>query len=148
MEISPPSQPGSIPLINTPSAANSRLKAMVADSDCRNTARAPCISPAPILCATCTENPVAAAAHNPQKSHVVVETSPMEADASAPRLPTIAASIYCIIMEDNCAMTAGMLSCTVRRSCCPNVIGLPSRLNASNPFVFSACVIIVRSFLS
>ena len=146
MEMSPPNQTGNAPLITMPSTASNRLKTSVAVSDCRNTARAPCISPAPILCATCTENPVAAATQSPQKSHVVVETSPIEADASAPRLPTIAASIYCITMEESWAMTAGTLSCTVRRNCCPNVIGFPSRIIASRPSVFSACIFI-RSVL-
>ena len=51
----------------------------------------------------------ATAAHSPQNSHVVVDTNPMEADAFAPRLPTIEASIYCIAMEDNWAITAGAL---------------------------------------
>lgn len=69
----------------------------------------PCEVAGPIRCATCTENPVAAAAHSPQNSHVVVDTNPMEADAFAPRLPTIEASIYCIAMEDNWAITAGAL---------------------------------------
>ena len=40
-------------------------------------------SSAPIRWATCTEKPVDAAAQSPQKSHVVVDTSPMEADAEA-----------------------------------------------------------------
>lgn len=48
---------------------------------------------APIRWATCTENPVAAAVHTPLKSHVVVDTSPMDAEAFAPRLPTIEASM-------------------------------------------------------
>ena len=91
---------------------------------------APRMSPAPIRCATCTEKPVAAATHNPQKSHVVVETKPIAADSSAPRLPTIAASIYCMTMEESCAIIAGTLNCTVRRNCWDRVIGLPSRIMA------------------
>jgi len=31
--------------------------------------------------------------HTPLKSHVVVDTSPMDAEAFAPRLPTIEASM-------------------------------------------------------
>lgn len=45
-------------------------------------------------------NPIAAAAHIPQNSQVVVETNPMEAAAFAPRLPTIEASMYCMAIED------------------------------------------------
>jgi hypothetical protein len=43
----------------------------------------------------------------PQKSHRLVETSPTAAESSAPRRPTIAASIYCIIMLDSWAIIAG-----------------------------------------
>lgn len=61
-------------------------------------------------CATWTAKPVEAALHKPLNSQVVVETRPIEAEALAPRLPTIAASIYCITMEDNCATIAGILN--------------------------------------
>ncbi len=93
--------------------------------------------------ATCTENPVETEAHNPQKSHVVVDTNPMEADASAPRLPTIAASIYCMIMAESWVTMAGTLKAAVRRNCSPKVMGRPSRMRASKPSVsfalFSMC---------
>ena len=57
---------------------------------------------------------------------MVDATRPMEADASAPRLPTIAASMYCITMEDSWANIAGKLNLSVRLSLCEKVIGLPS----------------------
>ena len=79
--------------------------------------------------ATCTENPVAAAAHKPQNSHVVVDTNPMEAAAFAPKLPTIDASMYCMAIDDTCAMMAGTLRYTVKRNCCPSVSRLPSRIS-------------------
>ena len=47
--------------------------------------RAQSQSSAPIRWATCTEKPVDAAAQSPQKSHVVVDTNPIEAEAFAPR---------------------------------------------------------------
>lgn len=59
------------------------------------------ISPAPMAWATCTAKPVDTAEHRPLNSQVVVETSPMEAEAFAPKLPTMAASMYCITMDDN-----------------------------------------------
>ena len=112
-----------------PATASSELKISVAVTDWRSIFLAPAKSPAPILCATWTENPVAAAAHNPQNSHVVVEISPMEAAAFAPRLPTIEASIYCMAIEETCAIMAGTLRYAVRRNCCPNVIRFPSRIS-------------------
>ena len=48
-----------------------------------------------------------AAEHKPQNSQRLVDTSPTAALSSAPRRPTIPASIYCIMMLDNCAMMAG-----------------------------------------
>ena len=82
----------------------------VAVKACRNMLRAPCASFAPILCAPCTENPVEHATHKPPNSHMVVDTNPIEAEASAPKLPTIDASIYCMTIDDNCATMAGTLS--------------------------------------
>ncbi len=94
--------------------------------DWRRTFLAPVKSPAPIRCATCTEKPVAAAAHSPQNNHVVVDTSPIEAEAFAPKLPTIDASTYCMAIEDNCAIIAGTLRYAVNSNCCFSVIFLPS----------------------
>ena len=132
-----PNHSGKTPLIATPMAASAKLNNVVEVTACRNTLRAPCISPAPILCATCTENPVDDAMHSPQNNHVVVETRPMAAASSAPRLPTIAASIYCITIEESCATTAGTLNITVKCICWPKVIGLPSRIRASKPVLVS-----------
>ena len=80
-------------------------------------------------CATCTEKPVAAAEQMPENSHVVVDISPMDAEAFAPRLPTMEASMYCMAMDDSCAMMAGPLSRAVSRSCCPHVSFCPSRMS-------------------
>ncbi len=83
-----------------PIAAKEMLNSNTNGTDWRSMRRAASKSLAPTLWATCTEKPVAAALSNPQNSHVVVETRPMEAEASAPRLPTIEASIYCMAMAD------------------------------------------------
>ena len=48
-----------------------------------------------------------AAEHKPQKSQRLVDTRPTAALSSAPRRPTIPASIYCIMMLDSCAIMAG-----------------------------------------
>ena len=48
--------------------------------------------------------------HKPPINHVDVETRPIAAEALAPRLPTMAASMYCIAMELSSAKIAGMLS--------------------------------------
>lgn len=67
-------------------------------------------------CAVCTENPAIAAEQVPQKSHSVVDTSPIAAESAAPRRPTMAASIYCIIIDDNWAIMAGHDSFSVSAS--------------------------------
>ena len=142
MDSSPPSQRGRLPLIEVPMAASRMLNSAVATNACLSTERALPNSPAPIWCATCTEKPVAEAVQTPQNSHVEVDTSPMDADASAPRLPTMAASIYCITMYETCARTDGMLSLAVSSSCCRRLICLPSRMRASRASVLS-----VRDFI-
>ena len=53
----------------------------------------------------------------------------MEAEAFAPKLPTMEASMYCMAMDDSCAMMAGALSKAVSRSCCPHVSFRPSRMS-------------------
>lgn len=121
-----------------PVAPHSRPKLPTATSAWRRMARAFVMSPAPMAWATCTENPVAAAEHDPLNSHVVVDTSPMAAAASAPRLPTMAASMYCIRMDDNWAMMAGTLSIRVSCSCWRVVIGSPWRMRASRESVVIA----------
>ena len=73
----------------------------------RTTARAPAVSPPPSRCATCTEKPMVSMEHTPQNSHRLLFIRPTDALASAPRRPTIEASIYCITMVDSCAIIAG-----------------------------------------
>ena len=124
--------------------ASRRLNANTATTDCRNTRCAPSQSPAPMRWATCTEKPEAAALSSPPKSHVVVDTKPIAAEASAPRLPTIDASIYCITIDDNCATTAGTLSITAKRTFCPADIVRPSRIIASN-LSASVFILIIQS---
>ena len=47
-------------------------------------------------------------------------TSPIEAEACAPSEPTIAASIYCIRIEEICERIPGMLSFLTKFICCLN----------------------------
>ena len=126
-------------------AAMTRLNSSVAVMPCRNTERALCQSPAPMQCATCTEKPMAAAEHSPPNSHVLVDIRPMDADAFAPRLPTIEASMYCMAMDDSCVIMAGMLSSTVRWICSLRVSGLPSRMRASRRSVVPVLFICAMS---
>ncbi len=65
----------------------------------------------------CFKTAWAAAEQSPQNSQVEDAISPIDADDSAPSEPTMAASIYCITMVDNCATIAGKLNTAVRRSC-------------------------------
>lgn len=69
-------------------------------SDCLKIACDLFISPAPTACATCTAKPAAAALIKAPKSHVVDATKPTDAEASAPNEPTIAASIYSMMISE------------------------------------------------
>jgi hypothetical protein len=72
----------------------------------------------------------------PPNSQIVVDTSPIEAESSAPRQPTIDASIYCITIDDNCASTAGKLSKNVSLNCCPKVNSCPVLIKAKRASLF------------
>ena len=126
MASSPPSQRGSGPLTARPTTISIILKISVIVIDCLNTALALDMSFAPRKWETITKKPVAQAVVSPPNSHVVVETMPIDAEASAPRLPTMEASMNCIKIDDNWEMMAGILNCTVSMSCCPSDIGCPS----------------------
>ena len=54
-------------------------------NDWRNTRRAASKSLAPMKCATCTENPILAAAASPPNSQPEDSTNPIDAEALAPR---------------------------------------------------------------
>ena len=62
---------------------------------------------------------------------VLVAIRPMEADGLAPRCPTMAVSMYCIITEESCARMAGTASSIVNCSCSPKRISRPSRMSDS-----------------
>lgn len=72
-------------------------------------------------CAVWTEKPLAIEMQSPLRSQVEVDTRPMEAEACAPKLPTMAESMYCIAMELSSARIAGTLRaitfpiCTLRK---------------------------------
>ena len=97
-------------------------------SDCRSTRRAASKSLAPMKCATCTEKPIFAAEASPPISHPVVSTSPMEAEALAPRCPTIEASMKNITVAEICARMEGILRLTMSQSFSRWVIVRPSRI--------------------
>ena len=98
MDSSPPSQPGRNGHIAQAIHIAAKPNTDVAARACLSTSLAIRNSPAPTRCATCTLNPTDAAERIPPKSHVLVDIRPIAADASAPRLPTIEASIYTITM--------------------------------------------------
>ena len=63
---------------------------------------------------------------------MLVLTRPMLALAAAPRLPTMLASIYCIMMCTSCAIMLGKLSKAVSLTCDIASSLPPSRMNESN----------------
>ena len=96
--------------------------------DCRSTRRARSKSLAPMEWATCTENPMLAAEASPPSSHPVVSTSPMAAEARAPKCPTIEASMKNMMVADICANMDGILRLMISLSFSPCVISRPSRM--------------------
>ena len=62
---------------------------------------------------------------------MVVDTNPTEAACIAPKRPNIEASIYCIKIDESCAMMAGALSMAVSSNCCRIVMGDWLRMSAS-----------------
>lgn len=109
---------------------------------CRSTSLASSSRFAPIRWATWTEKPVAREMHMPPSSQVEVDTRPMEAEALAPRLPTMAASMYCMAMELICARMAGTLSVSTCTNCSLQVSG-----GRPGPLWDRACSSIFRSSL-
>ena len=104
---------------------------------CRSTSLASSSRFAPIRWATWTEKPVAREMHMPPSSQVEVDTRPMEAEALAPRLPTMAASMYCMAMELICARMArraAPLRAADRRSSRPHCRGWREKCPAHSPF--------------
>ena len=89
IEESPPSHTGSRP--DMPHPTNPKATATMPTENIAwpTIRRALSSLSAPIKCAAWTEKPATIAEPIPQKSHVVVDTIPIDAEASAPRLPTI-----------------------------------------------------------
>ena len=110
-------------------------------SACRNMERACLYSPAPTACATCTEKPDATARMTPPKSQVLEETSPMAAEAPAPRTPTMAASIYCMMISEICARMAGMLRRYTKEIRSPRDISSFLRIRAVKSNSVIICII-------
>ena len=98
---SPPSHTGSFGAMARPASVahseNSRQDVM----PCLTTERALLCSRAPRRWATCTEKPIVTIEHMPQKNHSDELMRPTEADGSAPKRPTMLASIYCMRMLDS-----------------------------------------------
>ena len=105
-----------------------RLHRKQQTSDCLSTRRAASKSLAPMKWATCTENPMLAAEASPPISQPVVSTSPMEAEALAPKWPTIEASMKNITVAEICARMEGILRLTMSQSFSLWVIVRPSRI--------------------
>jgi hypothetical protein len=78
--------------------------------------------------ATCTEKPMEHADVRPAKSHDADSTSPMDAEALAPRCPTIDASMKNMTVADSWARIDGILRLTISLSFSPCVISRPSRM--------------------
>src|SRR5699024_2686478 len=129
MSAAPPSQTGSGRLTAAPAAASSSPNQTEKTTAWRTTARARSSCPAPMRWATWTEKPVAAAAHRPLSSQVLLDTSPMAAEALAPRLPTMVASMYCMAVAEIWDSTAGMLR---RMTACswPRRVSVANRVGA------------------
>ena len=113
---SPPSQRGRGALITIPNRAINVDTIRAVKKPCLATRRALCSSFAPMYCATWTENPAETAEPTPPINHVLVDTRPIAADAFAPRLPTMAESIYCMAMVVIWVKIAGTLSSQTRWS--------------------------------
>ena len=65
-------------------------------------------------------------------SQVVDSVSPMAAEASAPMLPTIDASMYCMMVVVSCARMAGVLRSSISRSWSAVVMGLCWRMRCKS----------------
>ena len=96
MDSSPPSHPGRKGLTAQATHIAPSPKTDVAARACLRTSLARLNSPAPMRWATCTLKPTDAADSIPPKSQVLVDIRPIAAEASAPRLPTMEASMYTI----------------------------------------------------
>ena len=132
MDSPPPSHPGRNGLIAHATHMAAAPNTDVAAKACLRTSLAILNSPAPIRCATCTLNPTEAAERMPPNSQVLVDMSPIAADASAPRLPTMEASIYTITIYESWASMEGILSRTIKASRCLHDNDLPLRTISSN----------------
>ena len=120
----------------TPMRAIRILKMMPQSSEWRNTWRALPKSLAPMKWATCTEKPVAKALSRLPISQVVDSMSPMLAEASAPKCPTIEASIKNIMTVEICASMEGILKPTMRFSFSPRCMERPARIDSIRYSVF------------
>ncbi len=107
---SPPSHLGKGLEIATPSSISSSEIISAVINPCFETRLASGASSAPMHCATCTEKPITTALLTPLITQVLVDTKPIDAEAFAPSLPTIAESIYCIATVVICVSIAGTLS--------------------------------------
>ena len=90
---------GSLKEINTPAEVIRSENIRLAIKDCLAIFRALSLSCAPMAWATCTAKPEAQPEAIPPKSQVEEETRPIEAEAAGPKEPTMAASMYSIIIS-------------------------------------------------
>ena len=95
----PPIQRGTLLLIMSPKNTTATATITLTIKDWCISERALSSSPAPSLCPTRIENPTVLAMVIPKRSQLAELTRPTEAEAWAPKLPTIAASMYCMAMK-------------------------------------------------
>ena len=121
----PPKNPGRGPLISTAT--------LIRMTEYINAMIRPCFAmllasfslPAPTLWAICTLYPTAAAIISPPNIQVLLDTSPIDADALEFKCPTIDASIYSIIIDESWAKIAGKLKFKIIQICSPRLILTP-----------------------
>ena len=87
--------------------------------------------------------------HRPLNSHVVLATSPIAPVALVPRLPTIAASMYCMIVALIWARMEGILSLMMSTIISRNASGRSPRFPKTGvvPEFFSAIKFLPQKFL-
>ena len=148
---SAPIHPGSALCTKTASAIRRNEKLRTVRSPVLTYLLAPSSSLAPTLWATPTVKPMPMEVHKPPTSQVVVDTTPMAADALAPKLPTMEASIYSIIIVEIWAIMAGKLRANTSLIFSSSFKLTPFLTSAKRSLLFVFCVIgnyILRRFLS
>ena len=99
---------------------------------CRSTPRASACRSAPRYWAIWMEKAVYSPTSTPCSSQVLELTMPMEAVASAPMWPTMAASMYSMAVTTTCSKMEGMLSISATAAVSRREISPPCRIRAES----------------